>query len=274
MNRGAPFVRFAPEPLPPSYPERSTRWGGPVYLSGPVRAHLSGPVRAQQQAPSGLRVRRLGPPLPDYVSRSAPQVAGPLLPVFSAKEAKAYADRLDTYVDDLDADQEATLAYSTQDPAELFAKYEKAAKLPGASPAVLAKMKDEAARLAALQKGKSPEQIKAEASFASAWRKWRADWDDWYTRTATPWQTSATKTPTSGDWSYMEAAEAQIMEWRKRYESLGYKPSKPAPTSKEIDANIPKKELPGEGMLKSIANAVPWVAGAMVAVSLVGLVRR
>ena len=186
------------------------------------------------------------------------------------KDAIAYAKRLDGYISDLDHDIDTRVAYSDADPSTLgndtIAKLK---KLPGGS-GLDAAASAERARLKALQAGKSASQLASEAAFSAGWESFKREWEDFWLKTVSPWSTTITAVARDADWQELGKYEAAIMEWRKRFRALGYEPSKPAPTSAEIDALQPKKTDYLAGVLK----AVPWVAGAIIVASLAGVVRR
>jgi hypothetical protein len=184
------------------------------------------------------------------------------------KDAIAYADRLDRYVEDLASDVHSHVAYSTQDPSKLAAGL----GLPADDPKVLAEVK----RLKALQAGKGPDQLAREASFAAAWRAWKLEWDNYMLTTVSPWRTSITATAKESDWKRLEATEAEIMQWRAKYQGLGYAPSKPAPTSAEIEASAPKGGVADtvEKVASSVSDAVKYGAAAVLGLGVLYVLSR
>lgn len=182
------------------------------------------------------------------------------------KEAIAYADRLDGYTDDLADDIDKHVAFSAKSPAQ----HVKDLGLDPESSYVKAAI----AKLVALQAGKSPEQLEKEAAFSAAWGKWKADWDSFMVATVSPWKTSMFATAKEADWKKLEASEAEIMDWRKRYTALGYAPSKPAPTSKEIEATAPASPNPIADAAKGIGDAAKWILFAVLGVGALTMLRR
>jgi hypothetical protein len=182
------------------------------------------------------------------------------------KEAIAYADRLDGYTDDLAEDIDKNVAFSAKPPAQVA----KDLGLDPDNPYVKATID----KLKAQQKGKTPERLEREAAFAAAWGKWKADWDAFMLGTVSPWKVSMTATAKEADWKKLEASEAEIMDWRKRYTALGYAPSKPAPTSKEIEATAPAPTNPIADVAKGIGDAAKWILFAVLGVGAVALLRK
>lgn len=182
------------------------------------------------------------------------------------KDAIAYADRLDGYVEDLAKDIDEHVSFSAKTPAQ----HVKDLGLDPESSYVKAAI----AKLTALQAGKSSDQLTKEAAFSSAWNAWKVDWDGFMVGTVSPWKTSMTATAKEKDWKKLEASEAEIMDWRKRYTALGYAPSKPAPTSKEIEATAPANPNPIADAAKGIGDAAKWILLAVLGAGAVTMLRR